>query len=81
MNPKYIRVHFPFKSNLLNSSPFAEIKVNSDIGFGFSNKKSPFIRSSFVLRARGVVNLFMKRVKTVRINIAIINMFFLMVIS
>tara|TARA_B000000609_G_C23817478_1_gene161216 strand:- start:143 stop:475 length:333 start_codon:yes stop_codon:yes gene_type:complete len=79
VNPKYIKVHFPFKSDFVNSVPFAEKKVKSEITFGFSYKKSPFIKSSFELRTLGVVNLFIKRAKTVNIKITIKSTFFLTV--
>jgi len=63
-----------------NSSPFSLKKLKLDISFGLSNKKSPLIRSSFVLNTLGVVNLLMNNVKTTKINIAIINRFFFIVI-
>ena len=44
-------------------------------------KKSPFIKSSFVLRTLGVVNLFINRAKTVTMKIIIKSTLFLTVIT
>ena len=49
--------------------------------FGCSNKNSPFIKSSFVLKVLGVVSLLTNNVNNVPMNRIIINMFFLIVMQ
>lgn len=75
VNPKYISVHLPIKSDLVMLLPSEEKNSKSDISFGVSNKNKPFINNSSLDNVLGVVSLLINRLNTVTIKTKIISKF------
>ena len=73
--------NFDLRKYLAEGRLFEEKKVKSEISFGASYKKRPFINNSFVLKTLGEVNLLINKVNTAKININISKIFFLTVIN
>jgi hypothetical protein len=75
VNPKYINVHLPIKSDFVMLLLLEEKNSKSDISFGVSNKNRPFINNSSLDYVLGVVSLLMNRLNTVTIKTKIIIKF------